>query len=198
MSFWAKGWRRILGSMPARELPGWAVVSPKRAEHIRRVAELMESWATARGVPGAEAERWCRAAWLHDALKEADPGILAEYVPQGDWARALWHGPAAAAAAARHGEQDQGVLDAVRYHSVGYAGWDEVGKALYLADYLEPGRQRDPGAAELAARVPREFEQVLFEVAGLRIAHLRQSGRVVGKETQDFWNRLVGDASSSS
>jgi HD superfamily phosphohydrolase YqeK len=185
--------------MPRLELPAWAVVSPRRAEHIGRVVVLLDSWAKARGVPAAEAARWRRAALLHDALKEADPDTLAEYVVQGDWPRALWHGPAAAAAAARHGEKDQGVLDAVRYHSVGYAGWDDAGKALYLADYLEPGRDRaDAISAAQRARVPLELEQVLFEVAGARIAHLRESGKTVGKETQDFWNRLVRDASSSS
>jgi HD superfamily phosphohydrolase YqeK len=185
--------------MGGTELPAWAVVSARRAEHIRRVVALLDRWAAEMALPAAEARRWHRAGILHDALKEADPATLAGYAPQGDWPRALWHGPAAAAAAARFGETDQGVLDAVRYHSVGYAGWDDVGKALYLADYLEPGREHDAAvAAERAARVPEEFDQVLFEVAGARIAHLRDAGRTIGKETQDFWNRLVRDASSSS
>lgn len=184
--------------MAAAELPAWAVASPKRREHIARVAQLVTSWAEARHVSRDEAGRWRRAALLHDALKDAEPAELERYVPQGDWPRALWHGPAAAVAAARHGESDAGVLDAIRYHSIGYAGWDDAGKALYLADYLEPGRERDAAAnAALAARVPGEMEQVLFEVAGARIGHLSASGKSLRKETQDFWNRLVRDASSS-
>jgi HD superfamily phosphohydrolase YqeK len=185
--------------MAGTELPAWAVVSARRVEHIRRVVALLDRWAAEMALPRMEAQRWHRAGLLHDALKEADPETLAGYEPQGSWPRALWHGPAAAAAAARFGEADHGVLDAIRYHSVGYAGWEPVGKALYLADYLEPGRERDAdGAAALAARVPGEFEQVLFEVAGARIAHLKAAGRTIGKETQDFWNRLVRDASLSS
>lgn len=185
--------------MPGPELPPWAVVSARRREHIARVMLLVDSWAAARRVAPAEAQRWHRAALLHDALKDANDDELARWTPRGDWPRALWHGPAAAAAAARHGESDAGVLDAVRYHSVGFAGWDDAGRILYLADYLEPGRDRDPaGNAALAARVPAEMEQVLFEVAGARIGHLRAAGRTLGKETQDFWNRLVRDASSSS
>src|SRR3989449_4292320 len=43
------------------------------------------------------------------------------------------------------------------YHSLGHARWDDVGKMLYLADYLEPGRPFDREAHRaLAARVPGE------------------------------------------
>ena len=49
------------------------------------------------------------------------------------------------------------MLDAVRYHSVGLAGWDMVGRVLYCADYLEPGRTlAREWRADLAARFPRD------------------------------------------
>ncbi len=110
----------------------------------------------------------------------------------------MWHGPAAAEAAARHGERDRGVLDAVRYHSLGYAGWDDVGKALYLADYLEPGRKQGRKAQALAARVPRELDDVLREVAAARIGNQATTGKPIRKETTDFWNLLAKGASPSS
>lgn len=153
----------------------------------------------ARGLAPTQAARWHRAALLHDALRDAGAAELSRYTPQGDWPAALWHGPAAAAAAERHGESDRGVLDAVRYHSVGFADWDDVGRALYLADYLEPGREFDrTGRAALAARVPGEFALVLTEVAAQRVAGLLDAHQPVRKETFDFWNRLAGDATSSS
>lgn len=174
------------------------MVSPRRREHIARVTNLIDDWARQRGLSPGEAGRWHRAAILHDALKDAGPEILAGFVSQGDWPRPLWHGPAAAAAAARDGETDPGVLDAVRYHSTGYAGWDEVGKVLYLADYLEPGRTHEPDGAALAERVPKELGAVLREVAARRIARLEANGRTIGKETREFWKSLTADASSSS
>jgi 2-amino-4-hydroxy-6-hydroxymethyldihydropteridine diphosphokinase len=179
-------------------LPPWAVVTPRRAEHIARVVELMAGWAKQRGAGAAEADRWRRAALFHDALKDADDEVLASYLPQGDWPGAVWHGPAAAEAAARHGEKDRGVLDAVRYHSLGYAGWDDVGKALYLADYLEPGRKHGRRIKALAARAPRALDDVLREVAAARIGHQATTGKPIRKETADFWNRLAKGASSSS
>src|SRR5213592_2213639 len=134
-------------------LPPWAVVTRERRAHIERVAALLAEWAGTMRVPEAERGRWLRAAWLHDALRDAPA------------ANELEHGPRAADRAALDGEPDRGVLDAVRYHSVGYAGWDEVGRMLFLADFLEPGRRsRRKQRAKLAKRVPQDRDHVLQEI----------------------------------
>lgn len=179
----------------ALELPSWAAVSPKRADHIARVAALTQAWAAARGVDDAEAARWFKAAQLHDALRDAPPERLLRYVPELEqlgWPRKLWHGPAAAAAARAEGERDQGVLDAIRYHTVGFAGWDDCGRMLYLADYLEPGRAYDREALDaLAARVPRDVPGAMRDVTARRIRWLLDSGARVRPETVDLWNALA-------
>ena len=161
-------------------LPAWAVVTPERRAHIERVVALLAAWAAARRTPEAEGARWVKAGWLHDALRDA---------PATD---ELGHGPRAAERAARDGETDRGVLDAVRYHSLGYADWDDVGKMLYLADYLEPGRAFDRELrASLAARVPQDRDAVLRQVAARRIGRVIDSRWPLARETVDFWNALV-------
>jgi pantoate--beta-alanine ligase len=186
------------GLGPVVELPSWAVVSLKRVEHIVRVATLIETWARARGVGEAEAGRWRCAAVLHDALRDAGPEVLARYTPQGHWAPGLWHGPAAAAAARQNGEADAGVLDAVTYHSVGYAHWDDVGRMLYLADWLEPGRENERALLDaLAARVPADPLGVLREVAARRIGYMMARRRAIPRESWEFWNSLAAAGSSS-
>lgn len=161
-------------------LPAWAVVTPARRAHIERVAALLSQWADALHTPGAERQRWLKAAWLHDALRDAPlPDELA-------------HGPVAADRALREGETDRGILDAVRYHTIGYAGWDDVGRMLYLADFLEPGREFDRAErAALAARVPAQRDDVLRDVAARRIAWVVRSGWPLPPETVDFWNALA-------
>ena len=85
------------------------------------------------------------------------------------------------------------MLDAVRYHSIGFAGWDGVGRMLYLADYLEPGRPFDQELRRsLAARVPEERDPVLKQVASRRIVRVIESRWPLVSETVDFWNSLVG------
>jgi len=139
-----------------------------------------------------ERARWLRAAWLHDALKDAPVRTVRELARSAWNAPSLWHGPAAAARAARAGERDHGVLDAVRYHSVGYAGWDRVGRMLYLADYLEPGRRHhDKRLRKYAARVPEEPDDVLRRVAAERIAHGLAGGWPLLPETVAFWNAIL-------
>ncbi len=161
-------------------LPRWAEVTPERCAHIERVAALLTEWAGAMGVPDGERTRWLSAAYLHDALRDAR---LSDE---------LSHGPAAADRAAGDGETDGGMLDAVRYHSLGYAGWDDVGKMLYLADYLEPGRPFDPELrGTLATRVPRQRDAVLREVAERRITWVLRSGWRLLPVTVEFWNSLV-------
>ena len=54
-----------------RRSPAWAVVSAERLAHIERVAELVLDWAEEMGVPDSERNRWLRAVWLHDALRDA-------------------------------------------------------------------------------------------------------------------------------
>lgn len=157
---------------------------------------LADAWAHAMAVPLAERERWLRAAFLHDALRDAPAALLTELAPELAHVPKLQHGPAAAAFAEREGERDRGVLDAVRYHSVGYAGWDDAGRMLYLADYLEPGRRfRAPERRAMADRVPREPARVLLEVARERLRWVVDAGRPIFPETAGFWNALVCAAS---
>jgi HD superfamily phosphohydrolase YqeK len=161
-------------------LPPWAVVTAPRRAHIERVAALLASWADALDLPPAERARWQRAAWLHDALRDAPAESE------------LDHGPRCVDRLVAEGERDQGLLDAIRYHSIGYAGWEDVGRMLYLADYLEPGRRFDPdGRAVLRGRMPGERAAVLREVARRRIERQLRSDWPLAPETVAFWNALV-------
>ena len=161
-------------------LPDWAVVTPARQAHIERVAALVTDWGTALGIVPAELARWQRAAWWHDALRDAP------------LASEMDHGPLAAERLEQDGEHDRGVLDAVRYHSIGYAAWDDVGRMLYLADYLEPGRPHEVEArSALRARVARERDGVLREVARRRVERVVHSGWPLAPETVAFWNALA-------
>jgi HD superfamily phosphohydrolase YqeK len=176
-------------------LPAWARVRATREAHVGRVVALLEQWADRMQLPDAQRARWLRAAWLHDALKDAPANWLRQLAPDAWNADSLRHGPAAAAMAARDGERDPGVLDAVRYHSVGCAGWDDVGRMLSHADFLEPGRSGDPAwRSRLAEAVPGDPSGVLRAVAAARIGMTVGAGQPLLPETVAFWNRLARGA----
>jgi HD superfamily phosphohydrolase YqeK len=164
---------------------------------VQRVAELAASWAETMGVPDNERHRWLRAVWLHDALRDAPADELDRWASSAAVPASLKHGPAAAARAKAEGELDRGVLDAVRYHSTGLAEWDMVGRVLYAADYLEPGRAFDQERrAELARRFPADSRGVLREIARERMTHIVASGWPLPEPTVRFWNSLVTPSSS--
>ena len=181
--------------MPAElrpTLPAWASVGPERLQHIMRVAGLVSRWSSEMGIPESERNRWLKAVWLHDALRDAPEAELERLAPSIPGPVELKHGPASASRAKAEGENDRGVLDAVRYHSFGLAEWDMVGRVLYCADFLEPGRpDRKIERQVLADRFPADPPGVLHEVAKLRLQLLVRAGREIPQTTWRFWNNLA-------
>ena len=92
--------------MAAPALPTWAQVGPKRQAHIQRVAALLDQWGAAISLPGAERDRWLRAGWLHDSIKDAPTAELRSLAPECDWDDDLLHGPAVANKLLAEGERD--------------------------------------------------------------------------------------------
>jgi HD superfamily phosphohydrolase YqeK len=178
----------------AGELPPWAEVSRERRGHVGRVADLMGLWADRLGLDSPDCDRWRAAGLLHDALRDADFETLRPLVGPDleDAPGKMLHGPAAAARLREDGVADPPLLLAVAWHTLGHPDFDVLGRALYLADYTEPGRVYESEAlASLRARVPDDLVGVLREVAEDRIARSLRRGRPLLRPTVGFWNRLV-------
>jgi 2-amino-4-hydroxy-6-hydroxymethyldihydropteridine diphosphokinase len=192
----------VVAAAARGELPGWAVAGTARREHIARVAALLDSWARELGLTGIDRARWRAAGWLHDALREEGPGTLRALVPPTahHLPDALLHGPAAAERLRADGVHDEELLAAIAAHSAGGAGLGLLGRALYVADYLEPGRSFAKAQAtkeEYAAlrdRMPGELDAVLREVVAERIRRGRESGRPIARETIAFSDELEREA----
>jgi predicted HD superfamily hydrolase involved in NAD metabolism len=183
----------VLIAAAAGELPSWAEATSERRMHMSRVADLMEEWARALGQDEDDIIRWRAAAMLHDALRDADPEALRSTAPPelSDAPAELLHGPAAAARLREEGVRDEAVLRAVAWHTVGHPDLDDLGRALYMADYLEPGRASEsPRIVALRRRVPQGLERVLQELTGERIARLVANRQPLLDSTVRFWNAL--------
>jgi len=175
-------------------LPDWAEASSSRRAHMARVAALLSEWADRWRLPAAERVRWASAGYLHDALRDADPTSLRALVPEemagvGD---GVLHGPAAAARLREDGLDDEELLAVVTYHTLGHPGFGRLGRALYIADFLEPGRDfLNEWRAELRARAPSHPDGVTIEVAAARMRHILKRRLPLRSETVGFWNALV-------
>jgi HD superfamily phosphohydrolase YqeK len=177
-------------------LPAWAVAGPKRVEHMARVAELLDSWAQEAGYPDEERERWRAVGYLHDVLRDESPGSLRVLVPWevDEVPDALLHGPAAAKHLRQEGVADEELLAAVAFHTIGDPSFGRLGRALYAADFLEPGRTfKAEWRAELRVRAAKDLDGVVLEVARARLAHLDDHGLVRRVRTAAFLNQLEAE-----
>ncbi|HEU4640988.1 MAG TPA: HD domain-containing protein [Gemmatimonadaceae bacterium] len=173
------------------ELPPWACVGERRRAHIARVTTLLESWAQALGLDAASRAAWRDAGLLHDALRDAPEEELRALVPRVTLPAELLHGPAVAARLARDGERREDMLEAIRWHTVGCATWGAVGRALYMADYLEPGRKFSRAdRAYLARQVPRDFDGTFRQVVRHRLEWVLREGHELYPTSVELWNSV--------
>jgi 2-amino-4-hydroxy-6-hydroxymethyldihydropteridine diphosphokinase len=169
-------------------LPAWAVVSRKRHAHIARVTTLLLTWADALDLPEREREAWRDAGAWHDALRDVPPRELPRPTVDPTLPPGAWHGPAAAERLQREGESREGVLEAIRWHTVGDARWMRTGRALFCADYLEPGRRfAKKERRELTEGFAGDPDGVLREVVRMRLDNARREGMEVHARTLAFW-----------
>lgn len=173
------------------ELPRWAMVSEKRRAHVERVVALLQEWAQKMDLSPSEADAWRDAGWWHDALRDADENTLRAITGDLDRPASMLHGLAAAERLAEEGESRRDVLEAVRWHTFGHADWSRTGRALYMADFLEPGRQfMQADRAFLASIVPVAFDAIFRQVVRMRIEWTVREGKALAVETVGLWNSL--------
>ncbi|HEX4934511.1 MAG TPA: hypothetical protein VFV33_15080 [Gemmatimonadaceae bacterium] len=172
-------------------LPDWAQVGEKRRAHIARVTALLDRWSEALHLTPAERQLWHDAGRYHDALRDAPVEELRLAVPDLRLPDSVLHGPAAAHTLAAKGETRTELLEAIRWHTLGNPDWGRVGRALFMADYLEPGRPfSQADRAFLASHVPLDFDGVFRQVVRTRIEWTLREGKRIFRETAELWNRV--------
>lgn len=178
--------------MTALRLPAWAAVSERRLAHIERVTALLDRWGAALGLPDEERRAWHDVGAWHDALRDAPEEELRHWAGTAPWPLTVLHGPAAAARLAHEGERREDVLEAIRWHTLGHGRWARTGRALYMADFLEPGRPfARAERAFLARTLPADFDGVFRQVVQLRLEWTIREGKPVFAETAALWNEVA-------
>jgi 2-amino-4-hydroxy-6-hydroxymethyldihydropteridine diphosphokinase len=181
-----------LGESASRvQMPAWAEVTDRRRAHVERVTALLDRWAAQLHLGPDEARAWHDAGAWHDALRDAPAETLRALAPDATRPVETLHGPAAATRLAAEGESRVSVLEAIRWHTVGHADWDRTGRALYMADFLEPGRQfARADRAFLADHLVHDFTGVFRQVVRMRIEWTVREGKALFPETVALWNQV--------
>lgn len=158
-------------------------LSARRRDHAHRVAAEAVLLAERFGAPADKAEI---AGLLHDYCRELpDDETMAAAVRHGIVVgpvearrpKKILHGPVAAAELLALG-LDPEVAAAIRLHTVGDAGMTDLEKCVYLADYLEPGRDF-PGVDEVRELAETSLDAAVGAAARLSLLDIIRRGRGV-------------------
>lgn len=104
---------------------------------------------------------------------------------------ALHHAPAGVYIARTvFGIDDQEILNAIRYHTVGRAGMSRLEKIIYAADMIEPGRDF-PGVDALRKAARQQLDKTVWMCAESTISHNLKRQQLIHSGTIDLWNDLM-------
>lgn len=153
-------------------------LTEERWRHTVRVAFLAAEFARAVGVYEIDA---ITAAALHDCAKylSADAEELKGFVPPKGVPEPVMH-QYSGAFVAEHtfGVKDEGILNAIRYHTSGRENMSNLEKLIFLADLLEEGRDFD-GVEELRSKLKSGLDCCLLAALEHQLNYLKSKGEPV-------------------
>ena len=170
-------------------------MSEQRFKHVLGVEETAVALAKKYG---ASPEKASIAALTHDYAKERpdeefkmvivrdgfDPELL-------NYNNAIWHGLVGASFVERElGITDAEILHAIRVHTTGAAKMSLLDKIIYVADYIEPGRDF-PGVQDARAIAWADLDEAVAFETKHTLAHLLAQEQQIYPKTIETYNYCV-------
>ena len=173
-----------------------AELRPARFRHSRDVSRtairLSERW-------GADIEQARIAGILHDCARSLKGDALLSAVKEEGllpseielMQPALLHAPLGAVwAQKRFGVDDPAILQAIRRHTTGAMNMTLLDKIIYLADYIEPGRNF-PGVEKIRELAAVGLDEALLEAYNRTIAYIVAGDGLLHPDTVAGRNSLL-------
>ncbi|QEA30722.1 bis(5'-nucleosyl)-tetraphosphatase (symmetrical) YqeK [Secundilactobacillus malefermentans] len=170
-----------------------------RFKHVQRVEKTAIQLAQENDV---DPEKASIAGLVHDYAKQRSDDdfrqAIVDYQLDPDllnWGNAIWHGIVGAELIKKELKIfDEDILDAVRYHTTGSTYMTTLAKIIYMADYIEPGRNF-PGV-EMARKVTHDNldDGVVYQTAST-LNYLISNQKPIYPKTIETYNAWVPGAS---
>lgn len=175
-----------------------AVLSDSRYAHTIRVMETAQELVKRFG--GVDEEKVKIAALLHDYAKcfsvlELEKqlmhyGLTADLVA---FHYELWHGPVAAELMEdKFAVRDKDVLNAIRYHTTGRPQMTQLEYILFVADYMEPGRDF-PGVDDVRLLAQRDLKTATWRALQNTIIFLLKKDATIHPNSFLAYNALTDE-----
>lgn len=159
----------------------YTYLKPKRVAHVRgaeqEAVHLAERW-------GADAEDAAEAAICHDMTKKLERDeqlrLCAKYAIITDAyenaSEKLLHAKTGAALAGDAFGLSPAVCSAIQWHTTGRPGMTDLERIIYLADYIEPGRDGFDGLGELRRAAYEDLDAAMELGMRMSILEVREKG----------------------
>ncbi len=173
------------------------LLSEERYHHVMRVLDTAKELAEKFQCSDKEKSQIIKAVLFHDLAKGMDDNALREYaysyrISLKDVQPPIYHAVVGAWMAHYFFDIDDPlILDAVYHHTTGSVNFmtNRIGAILFLADYLEPGR--DIECSHIKKFIPDDMLSALREVVKDKISYVIQRDRVLDQESIDFYHALI-------
>lgn len=170
-------------------------LSPERFAHVLRVEQTALALASQYG---ADLEKTSIAALVHDYAKERSQAefeqeIIAKQLDRDllNWNNFIWHGVVGAEMIKDELKiTDEEILDAVRRHTVGASYMTLLDQVIYVADYIEPGRDF-PGVKAARAIAKEDLQAAVAFETKHTLSYLIEAEKTIYPAAINTYNSWV-------
>jgi predicted HD superfamily hydrolase involved in NAD metabolism len=180
------------------EIKNWlqGQVSFERLNHIEGVVKTAAQLAERNGVPQSKVKL---AAWLHDCGKELTRAEMKRWLKKSRFnldkierqLPGLWHPHVGAAIAQiKWGIKDKSILDAIRSHTLGHPAMKPLSQVVFIADFIEPGRDF-PGVDKARNSAQRSLRMGVLAKSSMTIEFLFRKNMKIHPRLLETWNSFL-------
>ena len=174
-----------------------SVLTESRYAHSVRVAEYARHLAKEYREEGVSPALAYFTGLAHDICKKCSDEELVKLVEADELGidnvektrLNLLHGRAAAIVLQKKfGINDESVLKAAAFHTFGYEGIDALGKIIYIADKIEPGRPDTENFRNMVKS--SSLNELMIAVLDWNLAYIKKKGASVHPETKKMYEQI--------
>ncbi|MDE6950993.1 MAG: bis(5'-nucleosyl)-tetraphosphatase (symmetrical) YqeK [Lachnospiraceae bacterium] len=96
----------------------------------------------------------------------------------------------------KYGIGDEDILNAVRYHTTGRPGMSTLEKIVFIADYIEPGRDHSARLPELRRLAFQDLDRTLIEILKDTLSYLDGLENEIDpmtRRTYDYYIKIMDE-----
>ena len=88
----------------------------------------------------------------------------------------------------KYGIDDEEILDAIRFHTTGKAGMHMLEQIVFIADYIEPRRNKSKHLPEIRLAAFRDLDECCYLILKDMLLYLKSKSGEIDSNTQDAYH----------